>query len=1081
MGAQDAPVPAGIGRYPVERELGRGGMGVVYLAMDPRLERRIAIKMVPDHISADAVALEQLQNEARSLAALNHPNVATVHSLEEDEGHLFFTLEYIEGEPLDTVIEGGGLGIDESLTVAQQMARALEAAHRAGVIHRDLKPENVMLGEEHLIKVLDFGLAEHVSPRDGESTVTFDESTSELLFSGSDTTLTGTPGYMSPEQLDGAAVDARSDIWAFGVLFFECLTGRRLFLADSLRDTLLNTLAEPIPWDRLPGETPPRVREILASCLRRSLDKRLADVATARRAIEEEIAFRTLPRDVRIEGFESLHHLPRPVTSFVAREAEISEIVSLLRTSPIVTLSGIGGSGKTRLAIAATRRAAAEFTHGVWWIDLSPLGGPDEVVSSVVAGLELPEDSSRGLQGQIEHFLRSRRALVVLDNCETVLDGAAQLAAGLAAACPDLRILATSREAFGVPGESVLPIPPLETPTRRQSLPLKELGKLGSVQLFVERARAVQPSFELNAENALAVSRICRRLDGSPLALELAAARVKMLPVEEIAKRLADRFLLLATGDNTVLPRHQKLRATIDWSYEQLSDSEQLLFRRLSVFFGGWTLEAAESTCAADGIEDWEILDLLAPIVDRCLVQLDAEAASTSGRARYRMLETVREYSRDRLEEDEGHARGMRARHRDYCIELARSAEKRYRTRDASKVYATLDFEHDNLQGALQSGLAEDGSACRRLTSHLVYYWFTRGYWTEGRRTLDRVLSLPENVASIERVHELNWSGQFAHHQGDLVEARRRFEEALDLSRKLENDAQVARGLSYLALVLNELGERDRAQELLEEALAGHERLGNEAGAAHVANRLGNLAFARGDARLAIELYDRSLVTARQLEGPDLCIAALQGKANALWWLSGEFDAAQGLYTEALALGHGSGNRRAMRPVLVNLGRVEMEKENFTSARAYLEQALGLEREFDDVPGIIRCLCLMTRVGLSNGDYEEARRGLAEAVSISGSIQATSWVAPFLECGALFAASLERFPEAARLFHAAEQVRERLQRNFGGRKFRDHERAWSRVSTALGAEELSRIADDGLDPESARRIIVGMMDDLQED
>lgn len=311
--------------------------------------------------------------------------------------------------------------------------------------------------------------------------------------------------------------------------------------------------------------------------------------------------------------------LPLPLTSFIGREREIATVRGLLEQTRLLTLTGAGGSGKSRLALEVVRQVASEFPHGVGWVELAALSNPDLVPQQVAAALGLREEGGRSRIEALLEWLRDRSLLLVLDNCEHLVDACATLADTLLRGCPGLKVLATSREALAVAGERAWLVPPLSLPAAEPAS-ARERAEAEAVQLFVERAQAVLPTFELTDANAAAVAEICRRLDGIPLALELAAARVKVLSPEQIRDRLGDAFRLLTSGGRTALPRHRTLRAAIDWSYDLLEEPKQLLLQRLSVFSGGFTIEAAEAVCAGGPIESWEVLDLLAQLVDRSLV-----------------------------------------------------------------------------------------------------------------------------------------------------------------------------------------------------------------------------------------------------------------------------------------------------------------------------------------------------------------------------------------------------------------------------------------------------------------------------
>jgi len=371
-------------------------------------------------------------------------------------------------------------------------------------------------------------------------------------------------------------------------------------------------------------------------------------------------------------------NLPASTTSFIGREKELGEIVRLVAKDRLVTLAGAGGIGKTRLSLKAAQELLNAFPDGVWFIELAPLSDPALIPQAMVSTLGLIDQAGRSALNILTDFLQSKHALLILDNCEHLIQASAQLTETLLRACPDLHILATSREALGVPGEITFSVPALSVPEIEQSIVIETITKCEAVQLFIERAQAALPGFVLTQDNVPAIAQVCHQLDGIPLALELAAARIKMMSLEELTSHLNDRFHLLTGGARTALPRHQTLQALIDWSHDLLSESERVLLRRLSIFAGGWSLEAAESICGNEGIETHEILDLLTQLLNKSLVIVKHKQGQET---RYRMLETIRQYARDKLWAA-GEGESMRQWHLAYFVDLAERAEPNLRAFD---------------------------------------------------------------------------------------------------------------------------------------------------------------------------------------------------------------------------------------------------------------------------------------------------------------------------------------------------------------------------------------------------------------
>ena len=521
--------------------------------------------------------------------------------------------------------------------------------------------------------------------------------------------------------------------------------------------------------------------------------------------------------------------LPLETTSFVGRERELGEVEGLLGRTRLLTLTGVGGSGKTRLAMRVAGDLCTSFGGGAWWVELASLAGPDLVQKKVASTLGVAESAGRRTSELLVEYLESREVLLILDNCEHLVEACASLADILLSACPEVRILTTSREPLGVAGEVSWPVPPLSLPdTERGQTPGELLG-CEAVRLFVERAGTVTPGFALTRENAPAVAELCARLDGMPLAIELAASRVRMLSVGQILERLDDRFRLLR-GNRTAVFRHRTLGATIGWSHDLLSEKEKILFRRLSAFAGGWTLDAAEEVCSGDGLGEYEVLELLSSLVDKSLVVVARDDAES----RYRMLETVRQYASDKLIES-GERAALRAGHERFFLDLAEEAETGLAGPEQPAWLERLDTEHDNLRAAL-GWLAEEKDIERglRLAASLLRFWWFRGYLIEGRAHLESLLSLSGTPVRDEvRAKALHALAVLIYRQADDAAddwsvARFRLDESLEIYRGLGNEAKVAAVLQDLGRVCAELGEWNPARDFLDESLKIGRRSGDE-------------------------------------------------------------------------------------------------------------------------------------------------------------------------------------------------------------------------------------------------------------
>ncbi|MBI3660493.1 AAA family ATPase [Candidatus Acetothermia bacterium] len=442
------------------------------------------------------------------------------------------------------------------------------------------------------------------------------------------------------------------------------------------------------------------------------------------------------------------NNLPQQLTSFIGREREIEEIKHLIlavgaqHAAPLqrlVTLTGVGGCGKTRLGLQIASQLLKEYADGAWWVELASLADPNLVVQAIASALGVKEQPGRPLLATVTDYLHSKQLLLILDNCEHLIEACAQVVQELLKACPKLQILVTSREPLGILGETVWQVPTLSVPDT-PSLPsvgpelVSALQDYESVNLFVERAKANESKFRLSSENAQATAQVCYQLDGIPLAIELAAAWVRALSVEQIASRLGDRFHLLIGGNRAALPRHQTLRATMDWSYQLLSEKEQTLLRQLSIFAGGWTLEAAEAVCADELIQSQEVMELLTHLVDKSLVLVEKQGEVL----RYKLLETVRQYGAEKLREA-GETECVQSQHLDFFLKLAEQAEPELVGPKQKEWLDTIEQEHDNLRKAIAWGLENNTvEKSLRLVTALAQFWLVRGYWAEGYKVLSQ-------------------------------------------------------------------------------------------------------------------------------------------------------------------------------------------------------------------------------------------------------------------------------------------------------------------------------------------------------
>ena len=702
------------------------------------------------------------------------------------------------------------------------------------------------------------------------------------------------------------------------------------------------------------------------------------------------------------------HNLPMPLTSFIGRARELAEVKRLLRTTRLLTLTGAGGCGKSRLALVVATDLVADYLDGAWLVELADGALAPQAVATALGVREEPQ---RPLTATLVDALQSRQMLLVLDNCEHLIEACAHLAQTLLSACPQLQILATSREGLGIAGETAWVAPPLSLPDPQPLPSVDQLTQSEAIQLFVERAGAALPTFVLTPENAPAVAQVCQRLDGIPLAIELAAARAKVLAVEQIAARLDDCFHLLTGGSRTALPRHQTLQAATDWSYNLLSDEERALLRRLSVFAGGFTIEAAEAVCAGAGLVADEVLEVLAHLVDKSLVVVEVPAGRV---AWYRLLETVRQYGREKLREA-GEVEAVGRQHAHFFLTRAEAAAPELRGVQQVAWLDRLEQEHDNLRAALAWSTTSAGSAevGLRLAGTLWWFWWVRGYWSEGRAWLERALAggggappsvramallgaswlareqgdvvravaLAEESLTLYRelgdtrgtADALRGLGWVARRQSDLEQAAARLEESLGLCRELGDKRGIADALCGLAWVAEDQGDYGRQAALVEECLALYRELGDMRGIPEALLGLGWVTFAHGDYERAGRHFEESLALFREL-GSKRDIAAVLNHLGELARAQGDYEHAAVSYNEDLVLSRELGDKMAMAHVLHNLGHIAHHQGDDERAAAHFTESLGLCRAMGNKVGIAYCLAGLAGVAGAHGQPMRAAR-----------------------------------------------------------------------------------------------------------
>jgi predicted ATPase/class 3 adenylate cyclase len=682
------------------------------------------------------------------------------------------------------------------------------------------------------------------------------------------------------------------------------------------------------------------------------------------------------------------NNLAQQLTTFVGRKRELEEVRALLNHTRLLTLSGAGGIGKTRLSQQLAAEVLDDFPDGVWFVELAPLSDPRLVPQSVAFVLGVKEEAGHPVVEALVKYAKDRRLLVILDNCEHLVQACAELAAQLLQSGPHLKILASSRESLRVAGEATFPVPALAVPDPGATTTLPAMTQYEAVLLFVDRAVAAQPGFQLTEQNAAAVADICQRLDGIPLALELAAARVRTLSVEAIAARLTDRFRLLSGGNRTAMPRQQTLRALIDWSFDLLTDTEKRLLRRLAVFAGGWTLEAAEVVGAGDGIDQGEVMDLLSHLVEKSLVSMEADGQ------RYRLVETVRQYAQERLDEA-GETAATRSRHLAFFLALAERASPELVGPHQGEWLARLDLEGENLLAAhAWCDHAEGGGDLGlRVIFAVKLYMFYRGLLALQHRAALEALARPgAQQRSILRCRALHTAGQACFYTGRYGEAQGYLEEGLSIAEEIGDPGRAAMILDELGSVATGRGDLVAARSYAVQALVLAEAQNDKRALASVNNTLAQLCRMEGDLNTAESRYAQSLALARELEDRESIAVGLLNLAMVAAG-RGSDNAARDRLLEAISIAAEIGSKPAGQSAIeVTAGLAAVRRDwamaarLFGAAEAQVTQT-GLQRDPSD-DAFLQPLMAQARDSLGPAAFDAAANagrtlGYDEAVAQS--------------------------------------------------------------------------------------------------
>ena len=787
-------------------EVGRGGFGVVYQCLQPDLDRTVAVKVLTQDL--DDANRSRFLREQRAMGRLTeHPNIVTVLEVGvTSSGHPFIVMPYYPLGSLESMIRRSGpYTVDQVLRLGVKMAGALASAHRLGILHRDVKPGNILMSSYREPALTDFGIA-HISGG-------FETSKDAVLAS---------PSFASPEVLEGSPPTEVSDVYSLGATLFCALTGHAAFerrSGEQLVSQFIRITSRPIPDLRehgIPGELAAMIEQAMA----RDPSNRpsgaevfgdeLREVQRRMGLVVDDMA---LPGDhgeppaIRsssgsgLSELQPVHtpalapgsvgNLPLDTTNFVGRRNELATARKMLDTTRLLTLTGIGGVGKTRLALHLAEEMRDRFPHGLWLVELGEILDPSLVPNAIAESLRFRVRTANPIQELVE-FLAPRQLMLVLDNCEHLIDAVAGFVGSVIRTCPNLTILATSREPLNIAGESAMRVPSMALPDQDHESEMIGTPGYDAISLFEDRAVTAVPGFELSDENLDSVVQICRHLDGLPLAIELAAARLRAMSVDQVLQRLSDRYKLLTRGNRGAPTRQQTLRSCIEWSYTLCEPVEQQIWAQVSVFSGSFELEAALRICLEDLSSD-DLLDVISSLVDKSILIRDDD-----GGVRFRMLETIRHFGREKAIES-GEYSTLRRRHYDLYRQLAVAAEADWIGNRQMDWLTRLDQEQSNLREAMEFARLDSSAvhpdAPLDIALALFPFWFARNLFSEGRYWLDRALGAGLDRPSLDRVAAICCNSVLAELQGD-------FEAGADLvaaARALNADLDDPIGDAYLA------------------------------------------------------------------------------------------------------------------------------------------------------------------------------------------------------------------------------------------------------------------------------------------
>jgi serine/threonine protein kinase/tetratricopeptide (TPR) repeat protein len=959
--------------------IGQGGMGTVYLGKDTNTHERVAVKQLKhDVILQDPEIVRRFELEGDALRRLNHPNIVKMLATEDSDNSHFLVMEYVEGGSLrDTLDEEKQLSIQRILYIALDLADALTRAHRMKILHRDIKPANVLIAKDGTPRLTDFGMAR---VQDVHVTQTG--------------MIVGTLSYLPPEALHGTTVDERSDIWAFGVMLYEMLTGTRPFPETNPGALITSIMTKQVPdLEAIRPDAPTALVDLVYRMMKKDVNARIPSVRLIGAELESLIRGdtsslqsvapdtdgrfitptpKTVSSQVRQSQVMPVHNLPQPPTAFVGRESELSELATLIDDSAIhlITLLGPGGIGKTRIAMQAANQHLKAFTDGVYYVPLAPLKGDEHLVTTIADNINFTFGGLDDPKNELLNYLAEKRMLLLLDNFEHLIQGA-NLLSDILLSAPDLTILVTSRERLRLRGEHIFEVEGMILP--RSNATAELLQTYPATELFLQSAHRVMPNFGIDDDNSADVARVIRLVQGFPLGIELAAAWLEMLPIEEIVQEIENSFDFLETDLRDVPERHRSIRAVFEYSWNLMTPDEQEIFLDLSVFQGGFEREAAQKVTGAS------LRNLTALVNKSLLVRMPS--------GRYQAHKLLQQYAIERWD-DEQAKMNVANKHAHYYGQYMKKIEPLYNSSKEQVAVEAMETELENLRAAWDLAVENQLWVELDASIHTMLLFFqARSMLTDGITTFRKLG---------DRLEQKNLTDNHCYHrarlrQAWLISRQGNYETVYEMSEvsyqyflKTDNPEEICNSLNNMSYAKMMLGLYDEARDLAQQALAyaGDPRDGHIATWFFSMGNLGYAEFLCGHLEEAKRIYEETNALATELNFSPIGIAFGLNNLGEIERNLGDFERAENLFNEAYTIFKQYKNRRGMAFSLNNLGGVMYLIGNVVGAQEKFYNAYQLHREIGDLRGTAHSLSALGNGAVFEGNYDEARQHYNTALQI---------------------------------------------------------------------------------------------------